>query len=230
MKYSTVLTSIVLTTTTTVYSQLVLPLSQDAPRKPAALPSFQPLDHYQIPLMDPAGPGPAMPPSENAPKTEQPAGSGGGSVMLSDVMGRDRSINLFAGFVRDVESASNRLDTSSQNTTVLAPLNSAVDKLPRKPWEDPKDYDELGANAYEGGDGRDRAQRNLRRFVEAHLVPVSPWSAGDKVKPVGGDQEIWWEEKDGHKVIQPGNIEVTGVASTVANGEVWILKSVRNYS
>jgi hypothetical protein len=30
--------------------------------------------------------------------------------------------------------------------------------------------------------------------------------------------------------IQPGNIEVSSVASKVYNGEVWILKGVRNYA
>lgn len=104
-------------------------------------------------------------------------------------------------FVRDVESASRRLDDASQNTTVLAPLNSAVEKLPRKPWEDPAQYSVFGPNAYEGGEGQDRAQQNLRRFVEAHMVPVSPWSAGDKVKTLGADRGIWWEEKDGIRVV-----------------------------
>ncbi|KAJ4297280.1 hypothetical protein N0V88_004198 [Collariella sp. IMI 366227] len=118
----------------------------------------------------------------------------------------------------------------AQNTTVLAPLNSEIEKLPRKPWEDPNDYDTLGPNAYEGGDGQERAQRNLRRFVEAHMLPVSPWREGEKVRPIGGDREVWWEEKEGKQVIQPGAIEVASVAGDVANGQVWIIKGVRNYS
>ncbi|KAL2015594.1 hypothetical protein VTK56DRAFT_5190 [Thermocarpiscus australiensis] len=145
-------------------------------------------------------------------------------------MGRDRSINLFAGFARDVESASRRLDDPSQNTTVLAPLNSAIEKLPRKPWEDPRDYGALGPDAYEGGEGHDRAQRNLRKFVEAHMVPLSPWTEGKRAMPIGGDGEIWWEERDGRRVIQPGAIKVLNVASTVANGQVWIVEGVRNYA
>lgn len=210
----------------TVSSQLVLPFLRATVPLP---PSLQPLDRdTQAPLMDPAGPGPALPPGATPDK--QPSTGPGGEVILSDVMGRDRSINLFAGFVRDIESASRRLDDSSKNTTVLAPLNSAVEKLPRKPWEDPRDYGALGPRAYEGDDGQERAQRNLRRFVEEHMLPVSPWSKGEKVRPVGGDQDIWWEEKDGTKLIQPGNIEVVSIASTVANGEVWILKGVRNYA
>lgn len=163
---------------------------------------------------------------------------GQGSVRLSDVMSRDKSINIFAGFARDVASTEKRLEDSAQNTTVLAPLNSAVESLPRKPWEDPKEYGELGADAYEGEDGQERATKNLRRFVEAHMVPASPWKEGDRVKPIGDSREVWWEEKNGTRYasvsksllqvlltdcrlqIQPGDIEVVDVGTTVANGEV----------
>lgn len=124
-----------------------------------------------------------------------------GEVILSDVMARDKSINIFAGFTRDIECVETRLDNSKVNTTVLAPLNSAVEKLPRKPWEDPRDYGEFGTDAYEGEDGPERAQRNLRRFVEAHIVPRSPWKEGEKVRTVGGDRDVWWEEKGGKKVV-----------------------------
>ncbi|OLN82906.1 FAS1 domain-containing protein, partial [Colletotrichum chlorophyti] len=171
--------------------------------------------------------GPAMPPSDPSDSRSPPAQDG---VRLSDVMGRDRSINIFAGFTRDVESASRRLDDHTRNTTVLAPLNSAIDNLPRKPWEDPKEYQQIGEDAYEGDDGRDRAQRNIRRFVEAHMISVSPWPENGKAKAVGDDMDVWWETKGGTKFIQPGNIEVVSIASTVANGEVWIIKEVRNYA
>lgn len=161
------------------------------------------------------------------------------------VVRRLANISKHDRFLRSIESPSQRLDDPARNTTVLAPLNSAIENLPRKPWEDPRDYSALGANAYEGEDGQGRAQRNLRKFVEAHLIPTSPWPAGEKIKPVGGDTEVWWEEKDGvkrvrgqkkttaqpprpHMVIltlwspqiQPGDIEVLSVGSSVVNGEV----------
>ncbi|KAK4197854.1 hypothetical protein QBC40DRAFT_231172 [Triangularia verruculosa] len=213
-----------------VSCQLVVPLLHEVVE--AAPPSQKTLDRYQK-IMDPNnGPGPALPPgSGGPPRPNPPSHSGGGSVVLSDVIGRDRSINLFAGFIRDIESTSVRLDDPSKNTTVLAPLNSAVESLPRKPWEDPREYGALGPNAYEGGDGHERAQKNIQRFVEAHLIPVDVWSKGQKVKPLLGDREVWWEERDdGTRVIQPGDIEVLEVSSSVANGEVWILKKVRNYA
>lgn len=123
-----------------------------------------------------------------------------GEAVISDIIGIERSINIFAGFTRDIEEISNRLDHSGANTTVLAPLNSQIQKLPRKPWEDPKDYEALGQQAYDGISGEERAHKNLRRFVEAHIVPTSPWKEGEKVTSLGGD-EVWWEEKDGKKIV-----------------------------
>ncbi|CAK7263492.1 hypothetical protein SEPCBS57363_000586 [Sporothrix epigloea] len=171
-----------------------------------------------VPVLPDDGSGAAFPPPES------------GTIFLSDVMGRDRSINVFAGFTRDFAPITNRFDDGTQNSTVLAPLNSAIEALPRKPWEDPEDYHTLGADVYEGSDGQERAQQNLQRFVEAHIVPVSPWPEKLKASAMAGAGEIWWEIKDGKRVIQPGNIEVVGVASTVANGQLWIIKGVRNYA
>ena len=130
------------------------------------------------------------------------------SVVLSDVMGRDRSINVFASYARDSAALSARLDDRARNSTVLAPLNSAIDALPRKPWEDPRDYDgPLGAHAYDGDDGRDRAARNLRRFVDAHVVPLSPWPRGEAAAAptlLDGDRRVWWETRqDGVRVVSP---------------------------
>lgn len=136
------------------------------------------------------------------PSSNNDGGSSGGSsdLSISDVIGKERIISIFAGFTRDIDSISKRLNDNEQNTTVLAPLNSALQKLPRKPWEDPTDYNELGATAYLGSDGEDRATRNLRRFSEAHIVPVSPWKEGEKVESMGGG-EAWWEKKDGNKFV-----------------------------
>jgi len=142
--------------------------------------------------------GPAVPPSN----PDQPSSSapGGETVILCDVLGRDRSINIFAGFTRDIDTVNKRLSDETLNTTVLAPLNSAIMALPRKPWQDPEDYRVLGADAYEGESGEQRAHRNLRRFVEAHAVPASPWAEGEKVETLAGGQ-VWWESKDGGKVV-----------------------------
>ena len=130
----------------------------------------------------------------------QDASKGADEVIISDVLGIERTINVFASFIRGIESVSTRLENSEQNTTVLAPVNSQIQQLPRKPWEDPKDYEVLGEQAYDGSSGEDRAQRNLRKFVESHIVPVSPWKEGEKVASLGGGK-LWWEEKDGQRLV-----------------------------
>ncbi|KAI0021175.1 hypothetical protein F4780DRAFT_304127 [Xylariomycetidae sp. FL0641] len=158
------------------------------------------LPDVQKPLPDSLGPVMPHPQPEHASPPPPPAVQGG--VLISDVMGRDRSINTFAGFARGVAGVAARYDSSRFNSTVLAPLNSAVEGLPRKPWEDPREYDAFGANAYEGAPGQDRANRNLERFVKAHTVDLSPWNEGQKAKSLlEGDTEIWWEMKDGVKVV-----------------------------
>lgn len=182
-------------------------------------------NHQQQTIMNPGIQLPATEGDDGPPSTAPPKGD----VILSDVIGSQREINVFGSFTRDVSTVASRLDTASLNTTVLAPVNSALSALPRKPWEDPEDYAKLGAEAYDGKSGEDRAHRNLRRFTEAHVVLASPWKQGEKVERMSGG-ELWWEEKDGKTFVQPGNVEVDRVVSKVANGEVWVLKDVLNYA
>lgn len=125
---------------------------------------------------------------------------GADQPVVSDVLPKTKGINIFAQLTRDFDSISARLNDASHNITVLAPRNSAVQGLPRKPWEDPEDYATFGeVNAYQGNDGQERARRNLRRFVEAHIVPVSPWRAGEEVESLGGEKLKW--TKEGDKII-----------------------------
>lgn len=121
-------------------------------------------------------------------------------VIISDVIGKTQAIAIFSGLTRDIDPVAGRLDDASQNATVLAPDNSAMKNLKRKPWEDPEDYNTFGTEAYKGQDGEDRAHKNLRRFVERHIVPQSPWEEGKKIKTLYGN-EVWWETKDGKKMV-----------------------------
>lgn len=121
-------------------------------------------------------------------------------VIISDVIGKTQNIAIFSGLTRDIDTVSGRLDNASQNATVLAPNNSIMRDLKRKPWEDPEDYSTFGADAYEGTGGQDRARGNLERFVQRHIIPESPWEEGKKVKTLSGN-EIWWESKDGQKKV-----------------------------
>lgn len=121
-------------------------------------------------------------------------------VIISDVIGKTQTIAIFSGLTRDVNDIAGRLDNAGQNATVLAPDNSVMRSLKRKPWEDPEDYNTFGTSAYEGSAGEDRARKNLERFVQRHVIPESPWEEGKKVKTLAGN-EVWWESKDGQKKV-----------------------------
>lgn len=107
----------------TALSQLVLPnLFRNAPAKL--------LPQKQVPIMN--IPNILFPPSTDDKDKDGSSGDSNG-LSISDVIGKERVITIFAGFTRDIDTISKRLNDNSQNTTVLAPLNSAMQKLPRKP-------------------------------------------------------------------------------------------------
>jgi uncharacterized surface protein with fasciclin (FAS1) repeats len=132
------------------------------------------------------------------------AQGGGEDPIISDVLPKTRGINIFASLTRQFESVEGRLNDPSQNVTVLAPRNSAIQDLPRKPWENPQDYEQFGeAKAYEGNEGQDRAKRNLERFVTAHIVVQSPWKEGEEAETLGGDKLTWRKNGDRIYVSSP---------------------------
>ncbi|KAJ5114469.1 hypothetical protein NUU61_000228, partial [Penicillium alfredii] len=194
-------------------------------QKPLAL---QSQDQHSI--MDKLIPG-LVKPQSTAPDgdIQRSKDSQADGLIVSDVLPKTKGINIYARLTRDFEPIASRLNDASKNITVLAPRNSAIQALPRKPWENPEDYSKFGeVDAYEGQEGQDRAKRNLQRFVEAHLIPVSPWRAEEEIETLAGEKLTW--NKEGDKiVIQPGNIQVDTVAEKVSNGEVWVLNGVVNY-
>lgn len=186
-------------------------------------------DGHQEPIMNDV-PGVQLPPGVDG-GSPNDAEDPSGALTISDILPKTRSINIFASLTRDVSSVTSRLESqaSADNTTLLAPLNSAMTALPRKPWEDRPD-DKSGVSAARN---EDKAAENLQRFVEEHVVPVSPWTEGKagKIKTLGG-WEVWWEKRDDGKkrVIMPGEVEVDGIVGKVGNGEIWALKGVVNYA
>ena len=171
-------------------------------------------------------PGPVQPPSSDGPQNEDNGGDS--SLTISDILPKTRIINIFASLTRDVSSVSGRLESTNpgDNTTLLAPLNSVMQNLPRKPWEDRPDDN----SAIRAASNEDKAAKNLQRFVEEHVVPTSPWQEGKegKIKTVGG-QELWWQRRDGKRYVMPGDLLVDGVVGRVGNGEIWSVKGVVNY-
>ena len=193
-------------------------------------------------VMTPNDLGPQIPVDDKPDHPNNNGAGGNGDLTISDILPGQRQINIFAGLTRDISSLTTRLESQlpNSNSTLLAPLNSAMQGLPRKPWEDrPDDTSGVSAESNE-----DKAATNLRRFVLEHVVPVSPWEEGQKIKTLWGQEdkggkqgrEIWWERRGGgdsgeteRKVIMPGEVVVEGIVGRVGNGEVWSLKGVVNY-
>ncbi|PGH12725.1 hypothetical protein AJ79_04086 [Helicocarpus griseus UAMH5409] len=185
------------------------------------------LSHYLSPNQKPILPSGTMGNTNTKPTTRNQ------SLYITDILSKTREIAIFSSLTRDIESVSARFNNEAQNSTVLAPLNSAIQDLPRKPWEDPDDYERFGeTEAYAGKEGEGRAAKNLRRFVEAHIVPEAPWKqAGEEgaLQTVGGGR-VWWKKERGKVYIYPGKIEVQKIDKKASNGEVWVLKGVINYA
>ena len=184
---------------------------------------------------------PVIPSNETPNKPSSSPDTTSQGPTLYDTLSLTRRINIFSSLIRDhpdlptllssPHSASPNHEEQPSNFTILAPLNSALQSLPHKPWEDGNDYAEFGERAYDGEGGQERAKQNLKRFVDAHVVPKSPWQAGKRVKTLAG-KELWWEEIRGDKaeekkrVIMPSGVEIEGVVSQVENGEILVLKGV----
>src|SRR5687767_12736126 len=117
-------------------AQLLFPFSSRPSGKASPSASDK---HIHQPL--PFGQLPIMPPStdKDGDMTIQP------SVPLNDILGTLRSLTTFSSLTRMQTTTTSLLSDLSTNTTVLAPLNSAIESLPRKPWESPRDYDAHGA-------------------------------------------------------------------------------------
>lgn len=159
----------------------------------------QPQKQPQRPIMEQYPPNTVLPTSTPPTEDVDPKSGHKTGPIVADVLPKIKGINIFASLTRDFESIATRLNDSSQNVTVLAPRNSAIQGLPRKPWENPEDYEKFGeVQAYQGSGGEDRAKRNLRRFVEAHLIPTSPWRKDEEVETLGGGKLKW--SKDGEKI------------------------------
>ncbi|EPS44647.1 hypothetical protein H072_1358 [Dactylellina haptotyla CBS 200.50] len=148
--------------------------------------------------------------------------------IVSDALSVQRDVSIFSDIVRGAASVYERLEDFGLNTTVLAPLNSAMRALPRKPWEDPNPDNNV-QGAFAGLPGEKKAAENLERFVKAHMVPVSPFPENEKVQTLEG-VTVWWTTENGITKIFPGGIEVKEVKGSVPNGQIWTLTGVINYA
>lgn len=227
-------TTVVLSSETTMRPSTILPLALAIAGTTYAIPfpfrsqpSHLSIKHQdfdtQSPIMAPSLPNTSPSTSAPPPSTDEDD-----TTIIADILPSVSAISIFASLTRSCSTTSALLSSTSQNITVLAPSNSILASLPRKPWEEPEDYAHLGANAYTGAEGEGRAQKNLDRFVEAHVVRGDLGVKESRLKTVQGG-EVWVEEKNGKIVVMPDQVEVIRVAEVVGNGEVWVLGGVLNY-
>jgi hypothetical protein len=118
--------------------------------------------------------------------------SGGADVLLSDVLTQCSTVRVFYGLLRDVDDVYDRLSDESQQTMVLAPQDSAMVQLQRKPWETLNDFETFGQKPYEGDDGKERADKNLKRFVKEHVLDTGFMSENTAVKNLNGGS-VWYD-------------------------------------
>ncbi|KAK6533091.1 hypothetical protein TWF281_007250 [Arthrobotrys megalospora] len=179
---------------------------------------FGPSKNPQNPFID-------MDNSQNNPMIQD-----AGGPIVSDALSVQRDVSIFSEIVRGLTNHQilDRLEDKGQNTTVLAPQNSAMKALPRKPWEDPDPRNNV-EGAFLGHDGEKRAAANLERFVRAHIIPVSPFKENEKVQTLEG-VTVWWTTENGITKLYPGGIEVKEVKNPVPNGQIWTLTGVVQYT
>jgi Fasciclin domain len=209
--------------------RLALPnIFRQTPKRASSLIPPSTYDNAQAPIM------PVIP--SNDPDATNPDTITHTPTLL-DTLPLTRRINIFSSLLRDHPDlpsilsppSNHKKDQQPANFTILAPLNSALQSLTHKPWEDSSDYATFGERAYDGQGGQERAKGNLKKFVEAHVLPKSPWAQGEKVQTLAG-KEVWWEEKSEKKrFIMPDEVEVDDVVSRAANGEVWVLKGALKF-
>jgi uncharacterized surface protein with fasciclin (FAS1) repeats len=108
------------------------------------------------------------------------------------------------------------------------PRNSALQVLPRKPWEDASDEPLIAHLGSKGSlwskEAEDKARKNIEHFVSGHIVPQYPIQEGRELPALGGST-VSYNIKGGEKYVRPGNIKVLGEREA-ANGAIWVLDGV----
>lgn len=118
-----------------------------------------------------------------------------------------------------------RLADESINSTLLVPTNSALQTLPRKPWEDRDDDGQVTRHGSKDSlwnkKAEDKAKKNIEEFVAGHLVTKYPVEEGKQLATLKGTF-VSYTVKGGEKFVDPGNIKVLGEREA-ANGAIWVL-------
>lgn len=88
-----------------------------------------------------------------------------GSVLLKTQLAVTREIAIFASYVRDVESLQERFNDEKTYSIILAPSDSAVRSLIKKPWAFPSPVDEKLPDERK----EQIIRNNVRTFIAEHI-------------------------------------------------------------
>lgn len=159
-------------------------------------------------------------------EAEMPFQAAAGGPTIADVIPIDRSLTIYSDLVRTSADIQGAFGDAKKRFVVLAPQNSAIVALGRKPWDDrPDDTD---SRRFQGQGGEDRAQENIMRFVQAHILTAERFDEGDRATNLLGEKLYWKRDADGKKRIYPGGIAVVSERNTAVNGDIWVLDGVIN--
>ncbi|KAK9464393.1 hypothetical protein V1512DRAFT_244266 [Lipomyces arxii] len=224
MRFITLVSALATVLATRVLAQLV---AADI-RSDFYLPNPASADDIKPFLMDPNGQNVLYGDSQ----VEKSSAKGNGiKLSMTDALGVDREISIFAGLVRQVEDLMYRLQDPSLDTLVLAPTNTVMQSLKRKPWED-----EVFVERSSPMDEERRAMENISRFVLSHVVLGYGFDKPGEKKTCGaGASELWYENnRDGRSFVYAdkanGDESKVRVLRSQAthNGQVWTVDGVLN--
>ena len=147
-----------------------------------------------------------------------------GEPLISDILGIDKSITILTEYSLGLAEIAERLQDSSKYTIVLAPSNTAIMAMERKPWQDADPASKAPLLTAEDKDTR--ASDNIARFIKSHIVALdsASWKADVKKHNLLG-QPLWYATNDNQRSIQPENIEVRNIRKA-KNGEIWTINHI----
>ncbi|GAA5996132.1 hypothetical protein JCM5350_000498 [Sporobolomyces pararoseus] len=155
-------------------------------------------------------------------------------LSLTDLLTRSKNSRIFYDYLRDSSSVSTRLANPLESTTILAPVNSAIIALERRPHQGPPEPAGGYVQGYAGSrqDEQERADY-LEKWIKRHLIAgkvdleeeskeYESLLGGDKVSFARKDQE----GQAGYKVM-PGDVQVVEIEQA-SNGVIFYLQGTLN--
>lgn len=137
------------------------------------------------------------------------------SPSLTDLLTRSKS-SIFYGYIRESTYISTRLANPLESTTILAPLNSAILSLARKPHQGRPEPVEGHVEGYAGSreDEQDRADY-LENWIKRHLIDgkVELEGEGKDYETLHDGEKVSFVKGDGDALykVMPGDVEVVEI-------------------